>query len=84
MLKEGTKYSVADFKEAVDYGAASTHDGLNCIECAHYGARRHGKQGWIERTEECRHPQLHVPFSLGTHPDRMGCRHGFRFWGNAP
>ena len=84
MIKSGVKYSVGDFKADADYGAASTHGGLPCLDCAYYGPRIHAARGDIERTEECRHPQLHVPFSLGTHPDRMGCRHGFKFWGNAP
>ena len=79
------KYSVGDFKTEVDYGAASQHDRHSCLDCAYYGPRRHRPNDELEgRTEECRHPSLHVPFSLGTHPDRMGCKRGFKFWGNAP
>ena len=84
MLDKRFKYNVGDFKREAEFGAASTHGGYFCLECAHYGARKHDKTGWVEKTEECRHPQLQLPFSLGPHPERMGCRHGYRFWGNAP
>lgn len=85
MLDPKYKYNVGDFKREAEYGAASTHGRFFCEECAHYGVRRNPETGWLVKDAvECQHPLLQAPFSLGTHPDRMGCRHGYQFWGNAP
>jgi hypothetical protein len=64
-LNPAFRYCVADFKGIVDYGAASTHGGNYCNDCRHC------------RKERCEHPRLATSFTLGTHPDRMGCRHAF-------
>lgn len=60
-------YCAGDFKDKyhADYGAASTHGGHYCTDCKH------------RRGSACHHPRLAGSFSLGTHPDRMGCRHGY-------
>ena len=36
---------------------------MDCLHCANARA--------------CAHPALAKPFSLGTHPERMGCRNAF-------
>lgn len=61
---DGHIWCVTDFKDKqhADYGAASTHGGHYCMDCK-----------W-RRGEKCFHYAVSGPFSLGTHPDRMGCR----------
>ena len=59
------KYSVSDFKERADFGAASTHGKQYCEDCLY------------RRGMHCGNPLLLVRFSLGTHPERMGCRNFF-------
>ena len=65
---KGCRYCATDFKDRwhADFGAASTHGGNHCTDCRHCRAGRY-----------CRHPVLHASFSLGTHPERMGCRNCF-------
>jgi hypothetical protein len=62
-------YCAGDFKDRwhADFGAASTHGGHHCTDCRHIEANG----------ERCGHPRLFSSFSLGTYPDRMGCRNAF-------
>ena len=60
------KYCAINFKNIADYGSASTHGGKYCMDCLHCANAR-----------ACAHQALAKPFSLGTHPERMGCRNAF-------
>lgn len=60
-------YCATDFKKIVDFGSGSKRDGHYCWDCRHCGGN----------SLKCAHPRLSVPFSLGTHAERMGCRGAF-------
>jgi len=60
-------YNVADWRTVADFGAASTHGGTYCLDCRFVSADK----------RRCAHPNIHVDMSLGTHPERMGCRNGW-------
>lgn len=59
------KYCAGDFKQIVNFGAARPRGHRHCTDCR-YRRTVGGK-------ESCLHPRLPQAFSLGTHPDRMGC-----------
>lgn len=64
--RTGLRLCVKEFKAEADFGASSTHGGRMCLHCR-----------WCRDYSHCEHPACLGGFSLGTHPDRMGCRFGW-------
>ena len=60
-LKPQFLYCAGDFKQITNFGAARPRGFRYCQDCRY------------RRVLHCRHPRLAVPFSLGTHAERMGC-----------